>query len=169
MGGIGQSGRLRPLNCGLELLSCHADDSKQPMPLRQRHWGPLDAVLAGSPGSTVSMSRAGSRALPDAEAGEAGEQSFSGSPTAEPLNKSSSSHKFFQSTTTAVRQAFQVRRMCKGGPNLAYTSLWAVMLDPGLFIAPQCVLVPESTGGTATRIATPCIQRLAFASCTAMT
>ena len=84
------------------------------MPLRQRHWESLEAVVVGSPGSTVSMSRAGSRALPDAEAGEAGELSFSGSPTAEPL-KRSCSHRFFQSTTTAVRQAFQVRRM--GGPN----------------------------------------------------
>ena len=58
------------------------------------------------------MSTAGSRAFPDAEAGEAGEQSFSGTPTAEPL-KRNCSHSFFQSTTTAVRQAFQVRRLCK--------------------------------------------------------
>ena len=79
------------------------------MPLRQRHWGPADAALGSSTGS---MSTVGSRAFPDAEAGEAGEQSFSGTPTAEPLRRNGS-HRFFQSTTTAVRQAFQVRRPCK--------------------------------------------------------
>ena len=64
-----------------------------------------------------STGTAGSRAHPDAEAGEAGEQSYSGTPTAEPL-KRSSSHRFFHSTTTAVRQVFQVRHRCNSAPNL---------------------------------------------------
>ena len=59
----------------------------------------------GSTGTPGKLGRTGTVGR-DAEAGEA-EQGFSGSPTAEPLNRSPS-YRFFQSTTTAVRQAFQV-------------------------------------------------------------